>query len=85
MSSLMQAKAINARGIYRLGCPETEEGNECGGTSLESVIQLSVPPAEGTEAKTYRLNELKDLQNKLMLIAGKAVQGKEEVEAFAEV
>ena len=57
--------------------------------SLGSVIHLTLPPKdENTEGeeKVYNLDELKDLQSKLMLIAGKAAQGKaEEVERFVEV
>ena len=41
--------------------------------------------AEDSQSKTYSLDELKDLQSKLMLIAGKAERGKDEVERFAKV
>ena len=35
--------------------------------------------------KTYSIDELKDLQSKLMLIAGKAEKGKDDVEQFVRV
>ena len=82
----MQAEAINARGVYEVGCPPQGKGNRNGEETLESVIHLSVPPKEGDkETKVYNLEELKDLQSKLMLIAAKAPQGKEEVDMFGEV
>ena len=87
MTSLMWAKAINARGVYEVGCLSSEEDTNGPQTdSLRNVIRLTVPPEEGsTECKTYDLDELKDLQSKLMLIAAKASQGKEEVDAFVAV
>ena len=86
ISSLMQAKAINTRGVYEVGCPPQGNESRNGEETLESVIHLSVPPKEGDkETKVYNLDELKDLQSKLMLIAAKASQGKEEVDMFVEV
>ena len=88
MSSLMQAEAINARGVYEVGCLQQGKasGNGNGEETLESAIRLTVPPKEGDkETKVYNLDELKDLQSKLMLIAAKASQGKEEVDMFVEV
>ena len=88
MSSLMQAEAVNARGIYEVGFLSQKAGT-AGGTGIEpliSVIRLTVPPKEGdTETRTYNLDELKDLQSKLMLIAGKASHGNEEVDSFVAV
>ena len=78
----MQAEAINHRGMYEVGCISQANGEE----TLESVIRLTVPLKEGDkEMKVYTLDELKDLQSKLMLIAAKGSQGKEEVEKFVEV
>ena len=60
-----------------------------GKRTLDSVIQLILPPEEDNnegEEKVYSLDELKDLQSKLMLIAGKAPKGKlEDVQRFVEV
>ena len=82
----MQAEAINARGVYEVGCPPQDKGSRNGEETLESVIRLTVPPKEGDkETKVYNLDELKDLQSKLMLIAAKASHGKEEVDMFVEV
>jgi hypothetical protein len=38
-----------------------------------------------TEWKKYTFSELTDLQSKLMLVAGKAVRGKDQVDRFMEV
>ena len=82
----MQAEAINHRGIYQIGCTTQGKGSRNGEETLESVICLTVPPKEGDkETKVYTLDELKDLQSKLMLIAAKGFQGKEEVDTFVEV
>ena len=86
MSSFMQAEAINARGVYEVGCLQQRKASGNGEETLESAIRLTVPPKEGDkETKVYNLDELKDLQSKLMLIAAKASHGKEEVDMFVEV
>ena len=52
---------------------------------------LKVPPEKRRDIndknkwKTYKFEKLKDLQSKLMLVAGKAAQGKEQVDRFMEV
>ena len=91
MTSLLQAEAINARGIYSIGRPSFIDDNDefaKQGFSPKSVIKFVLPPEkkdEGAEQKIYTLDDLKDLQSKLMLIAGKAAQGKEEVDIFVRV
>ena len=90
MTSLVQAKTINSCGVYVVGhvdtksCALTEQGRRL---SFNDVIRLTVPTKDGSEEeqrKTYTVDELKDLQSKLMLIAGKAEKGKEEVEQFVK-
>ena len=90
MTSLVQAKTINSSGVYIVGhvdtnsCSPTEQGRRL---SFNDVIRLTVPTKDGSEevqSKTYSVDELKDLQSKLMLIAGKAEKGKEEVEQFVK-
>lgn len=39
----------------------------------------------GCETRVYSLEDLRDLQNKLMLMSGKGEQGQCEVDQFAEV
>ena len=90
MTSLVQAKTINSSGVYVVGhvdtksCSSTEQGRRL---SFNDVIRLAVPMKDGGEevqSKTYSVDELKDLQSKLMLIAGKAEKGKDEVEQFVK-
>ncbi|XP_070579262.1 E3 ubiquitin-protein ligase rnf213-alpha-like [Ptychodera flava] len=96
MSSLSQAEAINSRGIYTVGCL----GKKVAKDSIDAVVSLLVPaveqiPLDSTSDssmknekesdKEYTLEMLRDLQSKLMLVAGKAEQGKGEVDKFTEI
>jgi hypothetical protein len=65
--------------------------------NLEEVIKLVVQPLgcstlvdqhsddDETDWKTYNFSGLIDIQSKLMLVAGKAAKGKEQVDRFTEV
>lgn len=56
--------------------------------NIEDIIQLSLPHEgkEGDEkTRIYTVPQLNDLQSKLMLVAGKAEKGKDEVDRFVEV
>ncbi|XP_059700093.1 E3 ubiquitin-protein ligase RNF213-like isoform X2 [Haemorhous mexicanus] len=81
LSSLSLAAAINSRGVYVLRAPA--DGQK---VSLDSVLHFTLPPASGdTEvSRKYSLAELRELQNKLMLMSAKGEQGLE-VERFSEV
>ena len=91
MTSLVQAKMINSSGVYAVGqlACESASSTECKKRlSLDDVVSLALPPKDGgqdLQSKTYSLDELKDLQSKLMLIAGKAEKGKDGVERFVKV
>ena len=91
MTSLVQAKMINSSGVYAVGQLTCEGGSSTEyekRLSLDDVVSLALPPKDGgqdLQSKTYSLDELKDLQSKLMLIAGKAEKGKDEVERFVKV
>lgn len=54
---------------------------------LEGVLKLHITEEhdKGCEPHTYSLEDLRDLQNKLMLMSGKGDQGQREVNRFAEV
>ncbi|XP_022801893.1 E3 ubiquitin-protein ligase rnf213-alpha-like [Stylophora pistillata] len=88
MTSLVQAKTINSSGVYVVGHLDTKKGpspEQGKRLSFKDVIQLTLPLKNGREKeqkKTYSIDELKDLQSKLMLIAGKAEKGKDDVEQF---
>ena len=55
-----------------------DKGNEEGGSS-------STEQSERAKWQTLSLQQLNDLQSKLMLVAGKASEGKEQVDRFVEV
>ncbi len=88
---MVQVEAINSSGIYYIADNEkTKESKHVDNESnlyLENLICLVVPEDEikNREKKVYSLEEVKDVQSKLMLIAGKAENGKEEVDQFNEV
>ena len=91
MTSLVQAKTINTSGVYVVGHLDTKNGpspEQGKRLSFNNVIRLTVPlngESEEVQMKTYSIDELKDLQSKLMLIAGKAEKGKDDVEQFVRV
>lgn len=83
----MEAKNINAQGVYCVGC---QDGDASALPAMEQltpdkVIQLQMRAEDNVDRKIYSLNDLKDLQSKLMLIAAKASQGKEDVDRFLDV
>ncbi|XP_067914752.1 E3 ubiquitin-protein ligase rnf213-alpha [Heterodontus francisci] len=49
------------------------------------ILNLSEMHDDSEEVRSYTLDELKELQNKLMLMSGKGDHGREEVERFVEV
>ncbi|XP_075296696.1 E3 ubiquitin-protein ligase RNF213 isoform X2 [Opisthocomus hoazin] len=81
LSSLSLAAAINSRGIYVLGAPA--DGQK---VSLDNVLHFTLPGSSGGNetSRKYTLAELRELQNKLMLMSVKGEQGLE-VEKFSEI
>jgi len=55
-----------------------------GSASTEDAA-CSSEQAEKAKWQTLSLQQLNDLQSKLMLVAGKAAEGKEQVDRFVEV
>ncbi|XP_073722611.1 E3 ubiquitin-protein ligase rnf213-beta [Misgurnus anguillicaudatus] len=78
-SSLSLASAINTEGVYHVGWPK----NFTGKTALDNVFNVKV--MRNGQTKTYSLNELLELQNKLMLMSSKGEHGKEQVNKFTQV
>ncbi|KAI4801198.1 hypothetical protein KUCAC02_000123 [Chaenocephalus aceratus] len=77
-SSLSLASSINADGVYHIGwCDENTE-KRC----LQNMIRVTI---RGTEEKSYKLEDLLELQNKLMLMSSKGEHGREQVNRFTEV
>ncbi|XP_026078195.1 E3 ubiquitin-protein ligase rnf213-beta isoform X1 [Carassius auratus] len=78
-SSLSMASAINTAGVYHVVWPKDFNGK----TGLDNVLYVKVTKNE--QAKTYNLNELSELQNKLMLMSSKGEHGREQVNKFTQV
>ena len=74
VSSFSQAEAINFRGVYTV---QVDQGDAL--PTLESCFKVYIPPDQGRQTahddKTYRLEEIKDLQSKLVLVAARAESG----------
>ncbi|XP_068007364.1 E3 ubiquitin-protein ligase RNF213 isoform X3 [Melanerpes formicivorus] len=80
LSSLSLAAAINSRGIYVLKAPT--DGQK---VSLDNVLHFTLPGNSADEASwKYSLADLRELQNKLMLMSAKGEQSLE-VEKFSEI
>ncbi|XP_058845819.1 E3 ubiquitin-protein ligase rnf213-alpha-like isoform X2 [Acipenser ruthenus] len=81
LSSLSLASAINEKGIYIISSKNLKK------LSLDTALELKIPEEHegGQEMRSYSLEDLKELQNKLMLMSGKGDQGQSEVDHFAEV
>ncbi|XP_077969852.1 E3 ubiquitin-protein ligase rnf213-alpha-like isoform X1 [Styela clava] len=80
--SLTLAQEINKRGIYRITKPQD------GPPTIENSLHLSIQPDkrnEKSEVKSMNYDELRDLQSRLMLIAGEADQGQQDVARFNEI
>ncbi|XP_029285155.1 E3 ubiquitin-protein ligase rnf213-alpha-like [Cottoperca gobio] len=77
-SSLSLAKSINERGMYTINAQYQKK------LSVETSLMLQIQDGhEKSMACTYE--DLKELQNKLMLMSGRGEQNQSEVEHFAEV
>ncbi|XP_074519497.1 E3 ubiquitin-protein ligase rnf213-beta [Halichoeres trimaculatus] len=78
-SSLSLASSINAHGVYYIGWSDKNTEKRC----LQNMIHVRVK--QGREEKSYKLEELLELQNKLMLMSSKGEHGREQVNRFTEV
>ena len=91
LTTLVQVKAINSCGVFYIAdsekAPESKSMDRGMELCLQNLVHLVVPKEENEnrEEKVYSLEEIKDVQSKLMLIAGKADNGKEEVDQFNQV
>ncbi|CAL8274226.1 unnamed protein product [Lota lota] len=80
LSSLSLASSINTKGTYVICAHNVKR------LSLGTALKLQIPEEhdEGEELRWYTLEDLRELQNKLMLMSGKGDQGQHEVDHFAE-
>ncbi|KAK7926035.1 hypothetical protein WMY93_008345 [Mugilogobius chulae] len=81
LSSLSLASAINKMGVYVISAQSGKK------LSLDEAIKLQIPEEhdDGQQMRHYSLEDLRELQNKLMLMSGKGDQGQQEVNHFTEV
>ncbi|XP_040200941.1 E3 ubiquitin-protein ligase RNF213 isoform X4 [Rana temporaria] len=79
LSSLSLATTINKRGSYIIRAPKDNKK-----ITPDSVLQLILMENEENK-RSYTLEELKELLNKLMLMSGKGEQGNSEVDKFSEI
>ncbi|CAC5418279.1 RNF213 [Mytilus coruscus] len=82
VTSLAQAEAINTNGIYQVG--NLKKTATIKNPTLGEVLELRVTEAEGQrlQRNQYKYEQLHDLQSRLMLVAGKAEKGKDDVDRF---
>ncbi|KAJ8390752.1 hypothetical protein AAFF_G00101320 [Aldrovandia affinis] len=52
--------------------------------SLGNALRLEIPQEHGGEVRSYSLEDLRELQNKLMLMSGRGEQDQAEVDRFSE-
>ncbi|XP_037649475.1 E3 ubiquitin-protein ligase rnf213-alpha isoform X2 [Sebastes umbrosus] len=81
LSSLSLASAINSKGSYHISAQGVKK------LSLDTALKLQIPEEhdEVRQMRSYSLEDLRELQNKLMLMSGKGDQGKDDVDHFTEV
>ncbi|KAL3881514.1 hypothetical protein ACJMK2_027946, partial [Sinanodonta woodiana] len=86
VTSLAQAKAINSMGIFHVGAVNTAKDTKVG-LDLQNTLELNVPDhdSEFQGHRQYTFEQLQDLQSRLMLVAGKAEQGNDDVNRFMQV
>ena len=89
LTTMVLVEAINSTGIYYIADSEKSKDikhlNRGNRSCLENVVCLIVPKEKNREEKIYSLEEVKDVQSKLMLIAGKAGSQKADVHQFNQV
>uniref|UniRef100_A0A3P9PGV9 RING-type E3 ubiquitin transferase n=1 Tax=Poecilia reticulata TaxID=8081 RepID=A0A3P9PGV9_POERE len=74
-SSLSLASSINTHGVYHVGWSSKKR-------CLQNMVLVTVKA--GNEVKSYKLEDLLELQNKLMLMSSKGEHGREQVNRFTE-
>ncbi|KAK7939806.1 hypothetical protein WMY93_003132 [Mugilogobius chulae] len=81
LSSLSLASSINKKGIYVISAQSGKK------LTLDKALKLQIPEEHdgGRQMRSYSLEDLRELQNKLMLMSGKGDQGQQEVNHFTEV
>ncbi|XP_072704248.1 E3 ubiquitin-protein ligase rnf213-alpha-like isoform X2 [Ciconia boyciana] len=85
-SSISQTRSINRNGIFTISAPPKFKATLEDCVSLRLLNDSEESTSLGDQKdKKYSLSELTELQNKLMLIATKVEQGREEANRFLEI
>nr|XP_057905202.1 E3 ubiquitin-protein ligase rnf213-alpha isoform X2 [Doryrhamphus excisus] len=81
LSALSLASAINSKGVYHIAAQKGKK------VSLDTTLEVEIlEESEGAhETRRYSLEDVRELQNKLMLMSGKGGRGQKEVNYFAEI
>ncbi|XP_062573652.1 E3 ubiquitin-protein ligase rnf213-alpha-like, partial [Saccostrea cucullata] len=79
ITSMKQVEDINERGTYVIG--RINENAHAKILKIDDVLELHITKEDGNK-ELLSFKELQELQGKLMLVAGKAEHGKDEVERF---
>ncbi|KAM6032909.1 E3 ubiquitin-protein ligase rnf213-alpha-like isoform 2-T2 [Chlamydotis macqueenii] len=85
-SSISQAISINRNGIFTISAPPKFKAtlDDCISLRLLNDSEETTSPAD-QKAKKYSFSQLTELQNKLMLMATKVEQGREDANRFLEI
>ncbi|XP_063997714.1 E3 ubiquitin-protein ligase RNF213-like, partial [Pogoniulus pusillus] len=85
-SSISQARSINGNGVFIISAPPKFKATleDCVWLQLRGGSEDCMAPAEHS-TRPYQLSQLTELQNKLMLIATKVEEGREEANRFLEI
>lgn len=80
-TSFGQMDNIIKYGVYRVGCSRPQSFQ-----SIHEVIQLSLEEKDKRlHKKSYNLDELRDLESKLVLITGSKAENRKQVDQFLNV
>ncbi|XP_029904896.1 E3 ubiquitin-protein ligase rnf213-alpha-like [Myripristis murdjan] len=80
LSSLSLATSINKSGVYIIKAQNQKK------LTLETSLTLQIQEGrDKSMMRTYELEDLRELQNKLMLMSGRGEQNQSEVDCFVEV
>ncbi|XP_068024256.1 E3 ubiquitin-protein ligase rnf213-alpha-like [Melanerpes formicivorus] len=85
-SSISQARSINGKGVFTISAPPKFKAalEDCVSLKLQGGSEDCKSPAEH-RLRMYKLSQLTELQNKLMLIATKVEEGRAEANRFLEI
>ena len=84
VTSYDEMKNIVQHGCYEIGA-QVVGVNSAASMSLNDVIRLSLDDKKCKTIKKYSLDELRDLESKLILVTGSMADHREQVDNFVKV